>query len=152
MVMIMMTLTVSAGNDSGKLPFPSVSDLNARLRRIVAAFQKNHKKELMKQEQNEKVSSYGLVSHWYLSHETTVGQIHKCLHLRLSGLHNKISMIWMFHQVALCSEICKTNYQINGCTSSSCISIINKFLLMGKSRGLSELILILSEAMCFIDR
>ena len=32
-----------------------MSELNARLRRIVAAFQKSHKKELMKQEQNEKV-------------------------------------------------------------------------------------------------
>lgn len=38
-----------------KLPFPGLSELNARLRRIVAAFQKSHKKELLKQEQNEKV-------------------------------------------------------------------------------------------------
>jgi len=41
--------------ENGKLPFPAMSELNARLRRIVAAFQKSHKKELMKQEQNEKV-------------------------------------------------------------------------------------------------
>ena len=42
-------------SENGKLPFPAMSELNARLRRIVAAFQKSHKKELMKQEQNEKV-------------------------------------------------------------------------------------------------
>jgi len=48
-------LCAALSAESGKLPFPGMSDLNARLRRIVAAFQKNHKKELMKQEQNEKV-------------------------------------------------------------------------------------------------
>ena len=42
-------------SENGKLPFPAMSELNARLRRIVAAFQKSHKKELLKQEQNEKV-------------------------------------------------------------------------------------------------
>lgn len=45
----------TAPSENGKLPFPGISELNARLRRIVAAFQKCHKKEMMKQEQNEKV-------------------------------------------------------------------------------------------------
>jgi len=45
-------------SENGKLPFPGMSELNARLRRIVAAFQKSHKKELLKQEQNEKVCIY----------------------------------------------------------------------------------------------
>lgn len=52
---LLVFLVASAEN--GKLPFPGISDLNARLRRIVAAFQKNHKKELLKQEQNEKVNN-----------------------------------------------------------------------------------------------
>jgi hypothetical protein len=50
----MIFIAVSSA-ENGKMPFPGISDLNARLRRIVAAFQKNHKKELLKQEQNEKV-------------------------------------------------------------------------------------------------
>lgn len=50
-----MAVSGAHSGENGKLPFPGMSDLNARLRRIVAAFQKNHKKELMKQEQNEKV-------------------------------------------------------------------------------------------------
>lgn len=49
-------LHVAAGSaDGDKLPFPSVSDLNARLRRIITAYQKSHKKEILKQEQHEKV-------------------------------------------------------------------------------------------------
>jgi len=56
-------------SENGKLPFPGMSELNARLRRIVAAFQKSHKRELLKQEQNEKVCVVsGLYSH----------SVHKC--------------------------------------------------------------------------
>ena len=51
-----MSVCYTVPSENGKLPFPGISELNARLRRIVAAFQKSHKKELMKQEQNEKVS------------------------------------------------------------------------------------------------
>ena len=51
-----MICVYTAPGENGKLPFPGISELNARLRRIVAAFQKSHKKELLKQEQNEKVS------------------------------------------------------------------------------------------------
>ncbi|ESO06310.1 hypothetical protein HELRODRAFT_149039, partial [Helobdella robusta] len=42
---------------SGKLPFPTSSDLNHRLRRIITTYQKLYKKELMRQEQREKVSN-----------------------------------------------------------------------------------------------
>jgi len=49
--------------ENGKLPFPGMSELNARLRRIVAAFQKSHKKELLKQEQNEKVCDLCVLSY-----------------------------------------------------------------------------------------
>jgi len=48
-------LVCAVPSENGKLPFPGMSELNARLRRIVAAFQKSHKRELQKQEQNEKV-------------------------------------------------------------------------------------------------
>ena len=51
----LLLCVVAVPAENGKLPFPGISELNARLRRIVAAFQKSHKKELMKQEQNEKV-------------------------------------------------------------------------------------------------
>jgi len=44
-----------AAGEGEKLPFPSVSDLNARLRKLITAFQKNYKKELLKQELSEKV-------------------------------------------------------------------------------------------------
>lgn len=50
-----MLIVCAVPSENGKLPFPGMSELNARLRRIVAAFQKSHKRELMKQEQNEKV-------------------------------------------------------------------------------------------------
>ena len=56
-------------SENGKLPFPGISELNARLRRIVAAFQKSHKRELLKQEQNEKVCTLnGLSFCVYVDH------------------------------------------------------------------------------------
>ena len=48
--------SLAAAVAAGQLPFPSVSDLNQRLRRIITAYQKLHKKELLRQEQREKVS------------------------------------------------------------------------------------------------
>ncbi|XP_070187859.1 chromodomain-helicase-DNA-binding protein 8-like isoform X4 [Littorina saxatilis] len=54
------TTTPSAGqpmsvqteeSGDGKLPFPSASDLNVRLRRVITGYQRNHKKMMMKQEQ-----------------------------------------------------------------------------------------------------
>nr|QVX32607.1 CHD6/7/8/9 [Platynereis dumerilii] len=35
----------------GKMPFPSTADLNARLRRLITSYQRNHKKNVIKQEQ-----------------------------------------------------------------------------------------------------
>jgi len=54
-----------------------MSELNARLRRIVAAFQKSHKRELLKQEQNEKVR---MLSSFYLQC-VNVGQVFLALNL-----------------------------------------------------------------------
>ncbi|XP_074646816.1 chromodomain-helicase-DNA-binding protein 8-like isoform X2 [Tubulanus polymorphus] len=38
----------------GKLPFPGISDLNTRLRRIITCYQRSHKKEQIKIQQKEK--------------------------------------------------------------------------------------------------
>lgn len=46
--------------DTGKLPFPSASDLNTRLRKIITGYQRSHKKELMRRAQEAKVDK----SHW----------------------------------------------------------------------------------------
>lgn len=44
------------GSEEGdKLPFPSSSDLNTRLRRIITSFQRNHKRMLIKNAQRVKV-------------------------------------------------------------------------------------------------
>ena len=40
----------------GNLPFPSSTDLNHRLRKVVTTYQKLYKKELLRQEQREKVN------------------------------------------------------------------------------------------------
>ena len=40
--------------DGDKLLFPSGSDLNTRLRRLVTAYQRNFKKEMMRNEQHAK--------------------------------------------------------------------------------------------------
>ena len=40
----------------GKLRFPAAPDLNTRLRRLVATFQRNHKREQMKVAKKERVS------------------------------------------------------------------------------------------------
>ena len=39
-----------------KLPFPSASDLNTRLRKIITGYQRSHKKELLRRAQEAKVS------------------------------------------------------------------------------------------------
>lgn len=45
------------GSEEGdKLPFPSSSDLNTRLRRIITSFQRNHKRMLIKNAQRVKVN------------------------------------------------------------------------------------------------
>ena len=38
-----------------KLPFPTQSDLNTRLRRLITGYQRNHKKQLLKDQQKLKV-------------------------------------------------------------------------------------------------
>jgi hypothetical protein len=43
------------GTEEDKLPFPSFSDLNTRLRRIITGFQRNHKRMLIKNAQKVKV-------------------------------------------------------------------------------------------------
>ena len=42
-------------DEEGSLPFPSVSDLNTRFRRVITSFQRSHKQGLMKLEQISKV-------------------------------------------------------------------------------------------------
>lgn len=42
--------------EGNKLPFPSGSDLNTRLRRVITGYQRNHKKMMMKHEQVARVS------------------------------------------------------------------------------------------------
>ena len=42
--------------EGDKLPFPSSSDLNTRLRRIITSFQRNHKRMLIKNAQRVKVN------------------------------------------------------------------------------------------------
>ncbi len=44
-----------AGDSGGRLPFPSASDLNTRLRKIITGYQRSHKKELMRRAQEVKV-------------------------------------------------------------------------------------------------
>ena len=50
---------VVRGADDGveKLPFPGASDMNARLRKLITAYQKSYKKEMIKLEQSEKVET-----------------------------------------------------------------------------------------------
>lgn len=43
------------GEEGEKLPFPSVSDLNTRLRRIITNYQRDYKKQQQKKEQQAKV-------------------------------------------------------------------------------------------------
>ena len=42
--------------EADKLPFPSASDLNTRLRKIITGYQRSHKKELLRRAQEAKVS------------------------------------------------------------------------------------------------
>ena len=42
--------------EADKLPFPSASDLNTRLRKIITCYQRSHKKELLRRAQEAKVS------------------------------------------------------------------------------------------------
>lgn len=46
--------------------WPSMQDLNTRLRRVITAYQRNYKKEEMKQQQKAKVSVFKLISIIYL--------------------------------------------------------------------------------------
>lgn len=43
------------GDDEEKLPWPTMSDLNTRLRRIITSFQRNHKRQMLKDAQRAKV-------------------------------------------------------------------------------------------------
>ncbi|XP_025076427.1 chromodomain-helicase-DNA-binding protein 8-like isoform X4 [Pomacea canaliculata] len=45
-------VTSSEEMEGGKYPFPSASDLNTRLRRVITGYQRNHKKMMMKSEQH----------------------------------------------------------------------------------------------------
>lgn len=36
------------------MPFPLFSDMNTRLRRVITGYQRNHKKEVLRQEANAK--------------------------------------------------------------------------------------------------
>ena len=49
------TFTLWVPVEMGKLPFPGVTDLNTRLRRLITSYQRNHKKEQMRLEQQAKV-------------------------------------------------------------------------------------------------
>ena len=56
--------------DDGKLPFPTASEMNTRLRRIITTYQRDFKKQQLKQQQQAKVCIvwvlwYLLVSGWY---------------------------------------------------------------------------------------
>jgi hypothetical protein len=46
---------VTEGDDEEKLPWPTMSDLNTRLRRIITSFQRNHKRQMLKDAQRAKV-------------------------------------------------------------------------------------------------
>jgi hypothetical protein len=41
--------------EDGKLPFPTVSEMNTRLRRIITSYQRDFKKQQLKKEQQAKV-------------------------------------------------------------------------------------------------
>ena len=60
-----------AANAGQKLPFPGATDLNSRLRRLIAAFQRESKKIEQKQAQidkrNERRERIEQVSAWYYS-------------------------------------------------------------------------------------
>lgn len=45
-------------DDEEKLPWPSMSDLNTRIRRIITSFQRNHKRQMLKDAQRARVCSY----------------------------------------------------------------------------------------------
>ena len=51
-----LVLPAAAAAENGLLPFPLPSDLNTRLRRVITGYQRNHKKEQIKQEQKAKVT------------------------------------------------------------------------------------------------
>lgn len=46
----------SSEMEEDKLPFPTPSDINTRLRRVITGYQRNHKRQLLKNQQKEKVS------------------------------------------------------------------------------------------------
>lgn len=49
-------VTTEGGDDDGeKLPWPTMSDLNTRLRRIITSFQRSHKRQMLKDAQRAKV-------------------------------------------------------------------------------------------------
>lgn len=50
------TPNITEGDDDGeKLPWPTMSDLNTRLRRIITSFQRSHKRQMLKDAQRAKV-------------------------------------------------------------------------------------------------
>ena len=61
----------------GKLQFPTAPDLNTRLRRLVAAYQRDHKKRQIKEQKREKVAQ---ISQWWrcdvLSYMSDIFSLH----------------------------------------------------------------------------
>ena len=49
--------------ETDRLPFPSVSDLNTRLRKIITGYQRFHKKEQLRRAQEAKVSENGVLTY-----------------------------------------------------------------------------------------
>ena len=52
---IIDALFSAPASDGDKLPWPSASDLNTRLRRVITGYQRNYKKEQIKIQQKAKV-------------------------------------------------------------------------------------------------
>ena len=46
---------IEGEDEEEKLPFPAVSDLNTRLRRVITNYQRDYKKQQLKKEQQAKV-------------------------------------------------------------------------------------------------
>lgn len=67
--------SVSGATVSDELIWPSMQDLNTRLRRVITSYQRNYKKEELKQQQKAKVSHS---TRNYSSYNTTIDRTIYC--------------------------------------------------------------------------
>lgn len=56
-------VTPATEEDSNRAPWPSIGDLNNRLRRVITSYQRNFKKEEHKLAQKAKVTNFNLIIH-----------------------------------------------------------------------------------------